>query len=181
MIKKEPFQIVVKWDQCRGCRLCEMACTMFQYNVINPELSRIRVYEFYPGPMSIPITCSYCSDHPCAEVCPTGALYYDKNTFWLKVDKEKCLGIKCGACARACKEKRSNIIHFYPPSHDYAIVCDQCEGDPQCVKACPFDVLEYVPKILEGYRFADPPEAIAEDLAERWYPATVERRLKRKV
>jgi Fe-S-cluster-containing hydrogenase component 2 len=41
-----------------------------------------------------------------------------------------------------------DAIHFYPPDHDYAIVCDLCEKDgerqPQCVDVCPRHALEYM-------------------------------------
>jgi len=28
---------------------------------------------------------------------------------------------------------------------DIALLCDLCEGDPQCVKHCPEDAIQYVP------------------------------------
>ncbi len=168
---------------CRGCRLCEYYCVKQHYgNVINPELSRVRIYHIYPGPMAIPVQCSNCSDYPCVEACPIEpkALYVDKKKFVLKVDKESCLGHRCGRCAEACKKLRSGVIHFYPPDHDYPIVCDQCDGagpngepDPQCAKNCPFGVFFYsTPKGGSGWRYAWPPEKIAKDLEERFKPAS---------
>jgi hypothetical protein len=82
---------------------------------------------------------------------------------------------------------RSGAIHFYPPDHDYAIVCDQCDGigpngepDPQCAKICRFNVFFYgSPQGGENGRYAWPAEKIAQDLAERFKPATAEKKISR--
>ncbi len=176
------------YERCTGCRLCEYACVKYHYgNTINPELSRVRVYLMYPGPMAIPIQCSSCRDHPCTKACPVKpkVITYDENKFIVKVDKERCLGHKCGKCAETCKKARSGSIHFYPPDHDYAIVCDQCDGagpngepDPQCAKICRFNVFFYSnPAGGENGRYAWPAEAIAHDLAERYKPGTARKKV----
>lgn len=175
-------------ERCTGCRLCEFACVKYHYgNVINPELSRVRVHLLYPGPMAIPIQCSSCNDHPCTEACPVkpAVITYDEEKFIIKVDKERCLGQKCGKCAEACAKLRSGAIHFYPPEHDYAIVCDQCDGagpngepDPQCAKICRFNVFFYSnPSGGENWRYAWPAEKIAEELAERFKPGTAKKKV----
>jgi len=110
-------------------------------------------------------------------------LYVDRKKFVLKVDKERCLGHRCGRCAEACEKLRSGAIYFYPPGHDYPIVCDQCDGAgpngepyPQCAKNCPFGVFFYsTSKGGEGWRYAWPPERIARDLEERFKPASKRR------
>jgi carbon-monoxide dehydrogenase iron sulfur subunit len=171
---------------CTGCRLCEYFCVIQHYGaVINPELSRVRVYHVYPGPMAIPIQCSNCADYPCVAACPLEpkVLSVDKTKFVLTVDRDRCLGHRCGKCADACTQLRSGAIHFYPPTHDYPIVCDQCDGagpdgdpDPQCAKHCPFSVFFYsTPKGGEGWRYAWSPERIAKDLAERFQSASPEK------
>ena len=38
--------ISLRWDRCLGCGLCEIACSMAHYGVINRELSRIRIYRY---------------------------------------------------------------------------------------------------------------------------------------
>jgi len=178
------------FERCTGCRLCEFACVKYHYgSVVNPELSRVRVYLIYPGPMAIPIQCSACVDHPCTGACPVDppVITYDENKFIIKVDKQRCLGNKCSMCAEACKRMRSGAIHFYPPDHDYAIVCDQCDGagpngepDPQCSKICRFNVFHYgSPQGGDNGRYAWPAGRIAQDLAERFKPATAEKKVSR--
>jgi Fe-S-cluster-containing hydrogenase component 2 len=176
------------FERCTGCRLCEYACVKYHYgNVVNPELSRVRVHLMYPGPMAIPIQCSSCRDHPCTEACPVKpqVIVYDEEKFIIKVDKDRCLGHKCGKCAETCRKARSGAIHFYPPDHDYAIVCDQCDGagpngepDPQCARICRFNVFYYAsPAGGENGRYAWPAEAIAQDLAERYKPGTARKKV----
>lgn len=173
-------------SSCTGCRLCEYYCVKQHYGqVINPELSRVRVYHVYPGPMAIPVQCSNCADYPCVAACPLDpkVISVDKTKFVLKVDRERCLGHRCGKCADTCRTMRSGAIHFYPPEHDYPLVCDQCDGagpdgepEPQCAKHCPFSVFFYsTPKGGEGWRYAWPPERIAQDIAERFQPASSEK------
>ena len=175
----QPFQIVVKWNLCVGCKKCEVACSRAHFGIINPSMSAIRIYSYYPGPNYIPIICSFCSDRPCVEACPSEAMYYDNENFLIRVKENKCLGSTCSLCVEACKMNRSNAIHFHP-NLSYPIRCDQCGGDPQCVKACHFDVLDFLPAslIFGGKHFASPAEEIAQDLAQKWFPATADRRIK---
>ena len=51
----------VNYNICTGCRLCEIACSHTKEGVINPEASRIKVYQFWPGPIDIPAICRLCS------------------------------------------------------------------------------------------------------------------------
>lgn len=170
------------YEKCIGCRLCELACVKQHYgSVMNPELSRIRVSYHYPGPIAVPITCSNCEDHPCVDVCPQSppVIRYDEENMLVRVDKDRCLGHRCGRCASVCRENRSEAIHFCPPNHDYAIICDQCIGagpngspDPQCVKMCPVNVLFYAaPQGGSAFRYAVRSVEIARDISERFYPA----------
>jgi Fe-S-cluster-containing dehydrogenase component len=53
------------------------------------------------------------------------------------VDENKCIG--CGWCIRACD---FGVLTLHPDKK-VAIVCDLCDGDPQCVKYCELDALEY--------------------------------------
>jgi Fe-S-cluster-containing dehydrogenase component len=51
----------------------------------------------------------------------------------IRVDEYKCNG--CGWCINACKFG-AITIH---PTKKVAITCDLCDGDPECVKLCPFE------------------------------------------
>jgi hypothetical protein len=44
----------VDYDKCTGCRICEGACSIKNFGEFNPELSRIRIYDFYAGQIQVP-------------------------------------------------------------------------------------------------------------------------------
>jgi len=115
--------------RCSGCRLCEVACTLKHENTIWPEASRIRVFEYIPG-INVPQICVQCSDYPCVNACPTKALSVNEETGAVIVNEEKC--ISCGLCIKACPGKVPRI----PKGKKSVVICDLCNGDPECVKVC---------------------------------------------
>ncbi len=46
------------------------------------------------------------------------------------MDKDKCTA--CGECFKACPGNVPRI----PRGKKYVVICDLCEGDPECVKVC---------------------------------------------
>jgi carbon-monoxide dehydrogenase iron sulfur subunit len=176
--------IVVDFNKCTGCRICETVCSAFNFRQTingeslqglgNPFLSNIRVQHYNPD-VDIPSVCAMCPDYPCIEACPvpadpkTGrkALYRDEKTLAIKNDIDRCIG--CGKCAEACKTKSVGVIILNPETNKPEHICNLCDGDPQCVKYCPFDALSYleVDTKREFYRMS--PDTIAEELKERFY------------
>jgi len=63
---------------CRGCRICELACSFHYHNVFSPELSSIRITRNNRnGDISISIDdskCDLCPNQWCVSSCPFGAL-----------------------------------------------------------------------------------------------------------
>lgn len=114
---------------CSGCRRCEIACSVRHEEKIWPEASRVRVFMLIPG-VEIPHLCAQCDDAPCLTSCPVDALSVNERTGAIIVDKEKCTA--CGSCIEACPG-RVPTIH---PTEKYAVICDLCDGDPQCAKVC---------------------------------------------
>jgi Fe-S-cluster-containing hydrogenase component 2 len=163
-------KIVSNFQKCSGCRSCEIACSLFHFGTINPDLSRIRVYH-YPG-IDVPVMCRGCSNEfgytpPCIKVCPQNALSIDEKTKAVVVDKNKCVG--CGACVRACP---AEAIRFHPETK-LPLICDLCEGEIMCVKACPEDALEcrFTPALWgePGEKVFDSPDEVVEILKKTWY------------
>ncbi len=176
--------IAVDLKRCTGCRTCEAVCSAYNHKeqvngelldgLGNPCLTNIRVHTFNPD-VDVPAVCAMCPDNPCIMACPvephpeTGrrALYRDEQTGAIKNDLERC--IACGSCAKACKEQRVGVIYPNPETNKPERMCTLCDGDPQCVKYCPYDALLYVEADLEREFYGKSPELIAEELTRRWY------------
>jgi Fe-S-cluster-containing hydrogenase component 2 len=175
---KNPMQIFVDraLPGCSGCRICEKVCALQHEKRYNPAYSRVKVYQFYPGPIDVPIVCQYCGDRPCVSACPTGALTYDNTTFQMRVDEATCTS--CQACNQACIDnQRGGCITFHP-TKGTAQICDLCGGDPQCATFCPSDTLHFLPISRFSKRLAEPAKLIANRIADQFYPVQkeVERR-----
>jgi Fe-S-cluster-containing hydrogenase component 2 len=176
--------ILVDYEKCTGCRTCETVCSAQNHPVVidgeslpgagNPYLSNIKVYAFNPE-VDVPTVCAMCPDNPCIEACPvdphpeTGrrALYRDDKTGAITNDPDRCIG--CGSCAEHC---RVGVIVPHPETARPERICTLCNGDPQCVKQCPFEALSRV-TVDTGARFyAWRPGQIAEALTDEWYGAS---------
>lgn len=165
MTEKEsnPIWIARDYLKCSGCRRCEVACSLHHENTIWPEASRIRVFMLVPG-VEIPQVCAQCHDYPCVESCPVDALSVDEKTSAVIVDREECTS--CGLCIEACPGR----IPFIHPGDDKATICDLCDGDPECVKAClagNWDALWVVPNTKNtSYKlYARRPEEVTKEVA----------------
>lgn len=167
---ENPMQIYIRHTLpgCSGCRICERFCAMKHEKTANPAYSRIKIYQFYPGPIDVPIVCQYCTDRPCVTACPTGALTYDNETFTMRVDDDLCTG--CEDCNKTCVDHgRGGCITFHPKT-GLAQICDLCDGEPECAKYCPSNTLHFLRLSRFPERLAKPPELIASRIADQMYP-----------
>lgn len=168
--------------RCTGCGICQMACSMQHFGVINKDLARIQVGKYLlPVSKAIQLTCSQCQDEErkCQPACPVDppAIYYDKNTLHMVIDKERCLGETCLKCREACTAK---AIRNHPTLSPIPFVCDLCDignngnRNPQCVNVCPTEALYFKDLEVFGYPLRDyvrkHPDEKAELIAKRLYP-----------
>lgn len=182
--KKVIKAISVNFDKCTGCRTCETVCSAFNHPEVidgeevkglgNPFLSNIRVHHYNPD-VDVPSTCAICPDPPCIAACPvpfdmhTGrkALYRDEALLTIQNDKERCLG--CQQCAKACETLRGGVIRPNDETHKPERMCELCDGDPQCVKYCPYGALDYM-EMPEDRDLSDlSPDKIAQKLIKKYY------------
>lgn len=166
------------YSKCSGCRRCEIACSLKHEGEIWPEASRIRIFMLIPG-LEVPHLCVQCPDYPCVEACPTNALSINKETSAVEVDKEKC--IACGKCIDACPGK---VPHMHP-TKKHIIICNLCNGDPECVKVCQegrWNALWVAPRpsgsLLSIKLYARTPQEITKDLARNIYGEEFEKEVK---
>ena len=164
--KTKPIWIARDLSKCSGCRKCEIACSLHHENRIWPEASRVRVFMLVPG-SDFPHLCTQCEDYPCVKACPFKALSVSRKTSAVLVNEEKCTG--CGKCIAACPGR---IPHIHP-NKKKAVICDLCEGDPECTKVCQeggWEVLKTVEREGHAYKlYARTPEETATNLATKLY------------
>lgn len=122
--------------KCRGCFSCAIACSSWNFNIGDINISRIKVAPFFDEAFFVPIACFQCEIPYCAQVCPTNALVTNPEAGVVELDKQKCIG--CKLCVMACPFGNIAFVHDYPSK------CDLCGGDPICVKACQWGALEFV-------------------------------------
>ena len=123
--------IICDPDKCLGCQICEFACSAAKEKSCNPSFSRIHVVDSeLAGSMAL--ACVLCEKAPCVAVCPTRALFRGDNGV-IRVEENKCDG--CAWCFEACK---FGAITMHPTKKVVGI-CDLCDGEPKCVKLCPFE------------------------------------------
>ena len=138
-----PRRLAVIPEQCSGCRLCELVCSIQHFNVQNPKKSAVRVLVTYPHPVvRMPIVCSQCKVPVCADACPVGALKRSGGV--VRLDRDLC--VSCLKCVDACP---FGAIYAHE-DEDYPIKCDLCDGQPRCVAVCPKGALRLIPEQALG-------------------------------
>lgn len=125
---------------CDGCRMCELVCSLYKSGWVNPYLARIRVVRTGDGAPR-PLICRHCKVAQCQRVCPVpGAFYERESTGALAIDQFKCT--RCLKCVDACPF----AALWVAPSGE-TLKCDLCDGDPVCVKHCPYTPENSMPRL----------------------------------
>lgn len=143
-------QILVKIDNCLGCKSCELTCATVHSEsknlimaVLNQEkaIPRVKVETNNERTINLPLQCRQCQEPKCVSACMTGAMQIHQETGLVINQKEKCVG--CWMCVMVCP------YGAISPDNNQKIAskCDQCytEGhQPQCVEACPTKSLKFI-------------------------------------
>ena len=130
--------LMINYEKCTGCRLCELVCSVRHEGVSNPSRSRIKVIKWEADGLYIPMSCQQCEDAPCLNVCPVKAISRDEALSRVMVDYDVCIG--CRSCVAVCP---FGAMHFDVIDRKVA-KCDLCDGDPQCVSFCDMKAVDYV-------------------------------------
>ena len=144
--------------RCVGCRRCELACTEYNEGKSQPSIARVNVrrnWGFGPGGVQlgywrgegrfgnhriIQDTCRQCPHPvPCQLACPYDAIEVSGPVDARVINQEKCQG--CRICQRACPWGMTT----FDEELKKATKCHLCNGEPECVKACPSGALQYLP------------------------------------
>jgi formate dehydrogenase iron-sulfur subunit len=156
---QEDVAMLVDVTKCVSCWWCYAACK--NYNKL-PET--IKPDPEQPPPLSPEVwttlkpvkindewhsrkqACNHCTHAACVEVCPTGALAYNKLGF-VQYDKEKCSG--CGYCAEFCPfgvpQMESNKVSGVAVMNKCTFCIDRVTGgeQPACAAACPTGAIKF--------------------------------------
>ena len=106
--------------------------------VVNPERSRIKIMKWEAEGLYVPMSCQQCQDAPCMNVCPVKAISQDEELGRIMVDYDICIG--CRACVAVCPFGAMN----FNVKDKRVFKCDLCDGEPQCVRFCDVQAIEYI-------------------------------------
>lgn len=130
--------LVIDYEKCTGCRICEQVCTVKHEGVVNPARSRIRVIKWEQEGRYVPMTCQQCESAPCQTICPVKAISRDETLNRVVVDYDICIG--CRMCVAICP---FGAMAFDTLAQK-VMKCDFCDGDPQCARFCEVDAIQYL-------------------------------------
>ncbi|MDR2203304.1 MAG: 4Fe-4S binding protein [Nitrososphaerota archaeon] len=121
-------------NKCIKCGTCAQTCALEKEKTTDKNKSRIKIHN-----KTTTITvCKACINPTCTTSCPQNALTKSTQTGTIHVDENKCIG--CKTCLQNCPHNAINI----DTDKNKAIICDTCQGNPQCVKKCPKHALTLV-------------------------------------
>jgi len=124
-------------EKCNGCNDCIEACARIKTDMNAPVHSRVKVVKDPDDALFGISLCRQCGDPECVMNCPAGALVKDENSGVIQWDETKCVG--CLICTLSCPYAG---ITFNTETKE-VMKCDQCGGDPACVKVCKPGALEF--------------------------------------
>jgi Fe-S-cluster-containing hydrogenase component 2 len=129
-------------EVCTGCMLCELYCSLFHEGQSFPELSRVQILAEHNRKKLVPVMCIPCEEKPCITACPEPGAIQKTDTGAVVIEESLCTA--CGKCLRACRIGAIRIHRLEGRGKNgkaVALKCDQCQGDPWCVKVCPVNAI----------------------------------------
>ncbi len=154
--------VVADSTLCVGCRRCEAACVAYNQGKVQPSIANVKVSRnqqfgvngvsvdgFQRGDgdfgnfRTVQDTCRQCP-HPvsCQLVCPHGAIQVIPPVNARVVNTDLCVG--CGLCTQACPWQMISLDGPANGTQTKANKCTLCNGNPECVQACPSGALTYM-------------------------------------
>ncbi len=130
--------LMTDYEQCTGCRLCELVCSVKHEGVANPSRSRIKIVKWEWEGRYVPMSCQQCLSAPCMSICPVKAISRDEALNRVMVDNDTCIG--CRMCVSICPFGAMG----WDNGSKKVYKCDFCSGDPQCARFCETGAVKYI-------------------------------------
>jgi len=121
-------------QNCVGCLICETVCSQWHQGKFGTAGARLWIESKpieQPGPLNKVHVCTLCQ--ACIAHCEPKALALDDKGI-IRLNTKLCNF--CGVCAEVCPSK---VIWF--DEQNYPVICDLCDGNPQCVRWCKYDAI----------------------------------------
>jgi formate dehydrogenase iron-sulfur subunit len=158
-LSEDDVAILYDASKCIGCRACEEACKEYNnlpvetaplsdLSAITWNLIKQRKGVDEAARPFFNYQCMHCADAACVTVCPTGALFKDKEGF-VAVNADKCNG--CGYCTQFCPFGVPHLRDVNLITGQAKVAkCTFCQdkvragiGGPSCAEACPTGALTW--------------------------------------
>jgi Fe-S-cluster-containing hydrogenase component 2 len=116
-------------ETCSGCKICQLACALVNYQETNPAKALLNVYGKFPAPGKYYIDyCDQCGK--CAVACPVKAIHAENGVYL--INTSEC--ISCGVCLKTCPRKVMRMFDNLP---------HKCTDCGECAAICPRDAIRY--------------------------------------
>jgi Fe-S-cluster-containing dehydrogenase component/formate-dependent nitrite reductase membrane component NrfD len=134
------YGFVIDLRKCIGCHACTIACKSEHDIPVGVNRCWVKTVERGRFPdtqrLFLPVLCNQCTEAPCMNICPTGALFRRRDGI-VDLNSASCIG--CRACMAACPYDQL----FIDPGTHTAEKCNFCANrvenqlQPACVSVCP--------------------------------------------
>ncbi|WP_251550174.1 4Fe-4S dicluster domain-containing protein [Neobacillus muris] len=138
--------MLIDLNSCGGCHACSVSCKAEHRAPLEHYRHRVQVAEAGVFPhvkrAFIPALCQHCTDAPCIQACPVGAISR-KTDGAVIIDHDMCVG--SGTCVSACPYGAI----YMDPETQLASKCDFCQDrqsegqEPACVSTCPTEAIRF--------------------------------------
>lgn len=130
-------RLFIDLDICASgkCRNCVIKCSYFHHPENNGIISVAELATYA-------LVCRRCEEAHCVNACPKDALEQDKDRNKL-LNRHNMRCISCKSCSHACPYGTiyAELVPLLIHNCDFCLDRRDEEGEPLCIKSCPYGAL----------------------------------------